>query len=325
MRRRTLIGGIGSAAAWPLIARAQQRAIPIVGYLGIRPPADETPYLAAFRKGLNESGFVESRNLMLAISSAENKNDQLSTLARQLVNRKVAAIAAAGTAATQAVKAATATTPIIFVSADDPVENGLTTSLNRPTGNVTGVSMVSAELRPKMLELLHEAAPQLNSVFMLANPNNASIEIQAKQTQAAADKFGMNFKILRASNPTDIDAVFTTFSQRSSTGLLVNSDPFLTGRRSQIVALAARYAIPAIYPWREYVLEGGLMSYGSSNIESYRMAGVYVGRILNGAQPKELPIMQPTIFELAINLKTARALGMSVSSAILARADEVIE
>jgi putative tryptophan/tyrosine transport system substrate-binding protein len=158
-----------------------------------------------------------------------------------------------------------------------------------------------------------------------ADANNASIEIQAKQTQAAADKFGMNFKILRASNPTDIDAVFTTFSQRSSTGLLVNSDPFLTGRRSQIVALAARYAIPAIYPWREYVLEGGLMSYGSSNIESYRMAGVYVGRILNGAQPKELPIMQPTIFELAINLKTARALGMSVSSAILARADEVIE
>jgi ABC-type uncharacterized transport system substrate-binding protein len=261
MRRREFLSIIGGmAAAWPKVAAAQQPAMPIVGYLGIRPPSAEAPYLAAFRNGLNEFEFVEGHNVALAISSAENASDRLPALASELVGRSVTVIAAAGTATARAAMNATATIPIVFVTADDPIDNGLAVNLNRPTGNATGVSMVSAELRPKMVELLHQALPNLELICVLSNPNNASVEIQTKQTEAAAAKMGLRVKILKAASPADIENAFASFSENPGSGLLVNSDPYFTGRRSQIVALAARYAVPAIYPWREYALEGGLMS-----------------------------------------------------------------
>ncbi|MBV8898256.1 MAG: ABC transporter substrate-binding protein, partial [Acidobacteriaceae bacterium] len=260
------------------------------------------------------------------IASAEGASDRLPGLANELLHRGATVIAAAGTVAAREVMNATATIPIVFVTADDPIDNGLATRLNRPTRNATGVSMVSAELRPKMLELLLQAIPNLQSISVLANPNNASVDIQTGQTQAAAAKMGLRAEVLKAANPSDIDAAFASLSSKTGpSGVLVNSDPFFTGQRSQIVELAAKYAIPAIYPWREYVLEGGLMSYGSNNVDSYRVAGTYVGRILQGSRPEELPIWQPIKFELVLNLKTAKSLGITFPSGMVVIADDVIE
>jgi ABC-type uncharacterized transport system substrate-binding protein len=242
-----------------------------------------------------------------------------------LVNLHVSVIAVAGTPIIREAKAATTTIPIVFVTADDPVEHGLVGSLNRPGGNITGVTMASAELRPKMLQLLKELVSHANLVHMLVNPNNSSMEIQTREAQAAARALGLDLQIVMARAPNEIDAAFQTLAGQKAAALMVASDPFFTSRRNQIVALAARYAVPAIYPWREFVLAGGLISYGSSNADGYRRLGVYVGRVLGGIKPQDLPIQLPTNFELVFNLKTAKSLGLQVPDRMLVAADEVID
>lgn len=325
MRRREFLIGIGGAVALPHVSNAQPASVPQIGYLCVRPPASDAPYVSAFRKGLTDSGLAENTNIALVISSAENRSDRLPALARDLVARNVAVIATSGTVSARAAQSATADIPIVFVSADDPIENGLVTSLNRPSGNITGVSMVSAELRPKMLEMLHEAVPGMKVVFMLANPNNSKLEIQINQTEAVAQKMGLEFRVLRAADTSELESVLRSLPQGTGAGLLVNSDPFFTGERAKITALAARQRIPAIYPWREYVDEGGMMSYGSSNIQAYRVAGNYAGRLIKGAQVNDLPVWQANKLSLVLNLKSASAVGVTFPDRIIALAEDVIE
>ena len=324
MSRREFLVGAASSVALPLLSNAQGAAVPLAGYLSIRPPDADAPYVSAFREGLKDSGFVEDQNVTLLISSAENRSDRLPGLARDLIDRNVAVIAAGGTVTARAAQTATSRIPIVFVTADDPIENGLVTQLNRPAANLTGVSMVSAELRPKMLEMLHEVVPSMKVVFKLANPDNSKMEIQLNQTKAAAEKIGLQFKVLEAANSEDLDAVFATL-QGTDAGLLVNSDPYFTGQRAKIVALAARQRIPAIYPWREYVDEGGMMSYGSDNIQAYRIAGNYAGRLIKGAKVQDLPVWQANKLSLVLNLKGASGVGVKFPAHMIALADDVIE
>jgi putative ABC transport system substrate-binding protein len=325
MQRREFIVLLGgTAAAWPLVARAQQSAMPVIGFLGVNSASEWQTYVAAFQKGLGEAGLLEGQNVRIKYLWAEGRYDRIPALAADLVQRQVAVIAAAGTISARSAKAATSTIPIVFVSADDPVDNGLVSSLNRPGGNVTGASMVSAELRPKMLQLLYELAPQTKLIHMLANPNNNSIELQTQETKAAAEAAGLQFQLHKVATPGEIDAAFAKFSDQGG-ALLVASDPFLNARHIQIAALAARYAVPGVYPWREFVTDGGLMSYGSILADGYRQAGYYTGRILKGDKPADLPVLQPTRLELIINLKTAKTLGLTVPLPLLGRADEVIE
>jgi putative ABC transport system substrate-binding protein len=316
VRRRefiTLLGGAG--AAWPLAARAQQPGTPVVGFLNPASAQRAAQPLAAFRRGLNETGY----------NWADGQSDRLPTLAVELVRRKVAVFATGGPAAALAAKAASTTIPIVFVSSSDPVQLGLVASFNRPGGNATGVSFLASELVAKQSELLHQLAPQAAVIGLLVNPTSANAEVQLKDVPAAARTLGLQIVVVKASTDRDFDTAFAALVQQRAGALIVGSDPLFYSRRQQLAALAARHAMPAIYADREYAEAGGLMSYGTSLAAAFRQAGVYSGRILKGEKPSELPVMQTTKFELVINLKAAKALGVTVSNSMQLLADEVIE
>jgi putative tryptophan/tyrosine transport system substrate-binding protein len=326
MNRRDLIALLGGAAlAWPLAARAQQKAMPVIGYLNGAALADSSDLVAAFKQGLSETGYVEGSNVTIVYRWAEGLYDQLPALANDLVQRHVTVIAATSTPVALAAKAATATLPIVFTIGGDPVKVGLVASLARPGGNLTGVTRFNVDLGPKRLELLHEFVPGATRVALLVNPRNPNTETLSKDLQEAARVLGLQIDILQASAESEFNAVFETLVQRRLGALVIGSDPFFNSRSEQLAALTARHAVPAIYQYRKFPEAGGLMSYSASNTESHRKLGAYVGRVLAGAKPADLPVEQSTKVELIINLKAAQALGLTVPQSILARADEVIE
>ncbi len=326
MRRRELILMLGGAAlGWPCALRAQQKAMPVIGFLGSGLPGPSAPFVAAFRQGLSETGYVEGQNVAIEYRWAEGNYDRLPALAADLVGRKVDVISAQSTLSARAAKSATSTVPIVFTSGNDPVAAGLVASLARPSGNLTGVSFLTVELMPKRLELLSELVPHARVIALLVNPNISAAERIIRDMQEAARAKGVQLPILEAANESEIDAAFASLVQLQAGALVVGTDPFFFSQREQLVALAARHAVPAIYEWRENVASGGLVSYGINNIAVLRLAGTYAGKILAGVKPADLPVQQPTKFELVINLKTATALGLTVPQALLARADEVIE
>jgi ABC-type uncharacterized transport system substrate-binding protein len=326
MKRRAFIAGLGSAAAWPVVARAEQPAMPVIGFLGSASPVPFARMTAAFRQGLKEGGFVEGQNLAIEYRWAEGRYDRLPSLAADLVEHRVAAILASGGGApTRAAKAATATIPIVFTTAYDPVTVGLVGSLGHPEGNVTGVTFFAGSLGAKRLELLRELLPNAAAVVMLANRSNPIADAEVEEVKSAAKTLGIQLQVLPSSTEGDIDAIFAAFRQHPPDALFLQTDPFFQSRKDQIVALAARHAIPAIYPNREFVSAGGLISYGASQTDAYHQAGVYTSRILKGTKPAELPVMQPTRFELVINLTIAKALRLEVPWFVQQRADEVIE
>ena len=316
----TLLGG--AAAAWPLAAHAQQ-PMPVIGYFSARSPVTDGPMLSAFRQGLNDTGFVEGRNFAMEFRWAEGRDDRLLELAHDLVRRRVAVIITTGGESTvRAVKAATSTIPIVFISGSDPVESGLVASLNRPGGNLTGVSSILSPLVSKQIGLLSELAPSAILMGALVTPESL---IGIAELEEAARAVGRRLIILKASTDVDIDVAFEAFIQQRVEALLVTAGPLFVTRMDRLVAFAARHSLPAMYSRREVVDAGGLVSYASSTAEGYRQMGIYAGRILKGEKPSELPVVQPTRFELVINLKTARALGLVIPPTLLARADEVIE
>jgi len=327
MDRRTFIGSVaGGLLAAPFVARGKKPEMPVIGFLSGQSPGPWSPYVAAFRNGLNETGYVEGKNVAIEYRWAEGQYGRLPALAADLVRRQVAILVVGGGGAREA-KGATTTIPIVFTTGNDPVEDSLVTSLAHPGGNATGVSFVPAELVAKRLELLHQLVPKASVIAMIMNPVNTFAEPRARKVQEAARSFGLQLHVLRARGRTaqEIDAAFATLAQLRAGALLVDSDPFFNARRDQFVALAAHYAVPATYDGREYVVAGGLMSYGGSIAEVYRQAGIYTGKILNGAKPADLPVLQPTKVELVINLKTAKALGLTMPQSLLLRADEVIQ
>jgi ABC-type uncharacterized transport system substrate-binding protein len=327
VNRRAFIRVLGSAAvAWPLAARAQHGAMPVIGVLYSGSPEMFETLISAFRRGLNEVGYVEGRNVALELRLAEGHYDRLPALAADLVRRQVAVIfTAGGQNSAFAAKANTATIPIVFTTGGDPVRSGLIASLNRPGGNVTGVTNLTAELEPKRLEILHELVPTADRIAVLVNPAYQDVELRVDEIQAASRTIGKQIHVLQASTENAINMAFAALAQARAGALLVSSDPFFFGRRHQIVALAARYAVPAIYQWREFAQIGGLISYGADRSYAQHEAGIYVGKILKGAKPSDLPVQQAVKLELVINLKTAKALGLDVPPTLLARADEVIE
>ena len=325
MNRREMLLLLGWAVIVPRTLRAQQKAMPVVGILGGGSSSAFAPFVAAFRDGLTESGYVEGRNVAIEHRWAEGNYDRLPTLAADLVGRKVdVIIAMGGTPSALAAKSATSTTPIVFL-VSDPVASGLVTSLARPSGNLTGVDMFTLELVAKRLELLSELVPRAKVIALLVNPNTWLAERLIPNAQEAASVKAIELQILKASTEAEINAAFATLDQLHAGGLIVVADPFLDGRQEQLITLAARHAVPVIYALREFAAAGGLISYGASFPATFRLAGIYAGKILNGAKPADLPVEQPTRFELVVNLRTAAALGLTVPPSILARADEVIE
>ena len=325
MNRRTFISRtVGGLLAMPLGARAQNSSIPVIGFISGQSPGPWAPYVAAFRNGLSETGYVEGKNVKIEYRWAEGRCDRVPGLVAELVLRPVAVLVAAGGGAHEA-KAATATIPIVFTTGNDPVEAGLVDSLAHPGGNATGVSFAPAELMAKRLELLHQLVPKATVIGMVVNPDNRNPELQVRKVQDAARSLGLQLQVARARTEAEIDASFATLLKLHAGALLVGSDPFFNGRRDQFVALAARHALPAMYDNRLFVAAGGLVSYGGSVTEVYRQAGIYTGKILNGAKPADLPIMQPTNVEFVVNLKTAKALGLTIPQSLLLRADEVIQ
>jgi len=327
VNRRAFISMLGGAVpAWPLAARAQQSAIPVIGFLSSRSSHEAGYVVAAFHQGLRETGYITGQNVATEYRWAEGQYDRLPALADDLIKRHVAAIAATGaTAATLAAKAATSTIPIIFSMGDDPVRLGIVSSFNRPVGIATGVYNFVSAMEAKRLEMLSELVPAATSITVLLNPSNPFSNIQLEDIQVAGRTFGQQIRVVSASSEADIHAAFAGFVQLRPGALLVGADPFFNSRREQLVTLAIHYRIPAIYELREFAVAGGLMSYGTSLDEIYRQVGIYTGRVLAGARPADLPVVQPTKFELVINLKTAKALGIEVPPTLLARADEVIE
>jgi putative ABC transport system substrate-binding protein len=327
MRRRdfiTLAGG--AAAAWPLAARAQQASMPVVGLLGATTRHGYAAQLEAFRQGLSEAGFVEGRNVAIEYRWADDQYDRLPALAADLVRRQVAVIATlGGNTASVAAKAATTTIPVVFHGSVDPVQAGLVTSLNRPGGNVTGVVTLNMDTGQKRLELMHELLPAAATIGLLLNPANAVAEHQSKDLRAAARTLGLQLRIANASSEHDFDAAFATLSQERVGGLVIGTDGFLVSQSERLAALAVRYALPTIFQYRAFATAGGLMSYGGSVTDSYRLSGIYTGRILKGEKPADLPVQQATKVELIINLKTAKTLGITFPITLLGRADEVIE
>jgi putative ABC transport system substrate-binding protein len=313
----------GAAVAWPLAARAQQKPVPVIGYLSTGSPG--SPFVAAFREGLSETGYVEEKNLAIEYRWAEGRYDRLPALAADLVGRKVDVIYANSGPSALLAKRVTATIPIIFLAGGDPIADGLVASLARPDGNLTGFSLLASELMPKQFELLLELVPERRVIALLVNPNNSITERLVRDEREAANAKGVQLHILNAATESEIDAAFATVAQLQAGALVVGTDALFTGWREQLVAQAARNAIPTIYYLREFAASGGLISYGASVTAATRQLGIYAGRILKGEKSAELPVQQPTKFELVINLKTAKALGLAIPPSLLARADEVIE
>jgi putative tryptophan/tyrosine transport system substrate-binding protein len=326
MKRRefiTLLGG--TAAAWPLGARAQQSAMPVIGFLGGSSLAERRPLLVGFRQALAEAGYVEGQNVAIEYRWAEGQYDRLPVLAADLVHRKVTVLVAGDGPSSLAAKAATATIPIVFNTGIDPIHAGLVASMSRPGGNLTGFNLIAGPLPAKQLGILHELVPAAKTIAVLINPNNANAERDAATVQEAARAIGVQILVTRATVESDFETVFATIAAERAGALLANSDVFFTSRRDQIIALAARHALPVIAPWREFPLAGGLISYGPSISAGYRQIGIYAAKILNGAKPADLPVVQPTTFELVINLKTAKTLGLNIPLHLQQLADEVIE
>jgi putative ABC transport system substrate-binding protein len=324
LRRREFITLIGGAAAWPVSARAQQPAMPVIGFLRTTPSAPFAHLVTAFRRGLNEVGFVEGQNVAIEQRWTEGQDDRLPALVADLIRRGATVIVTNHPGA-HAAKAAGTTIPIVFATGTDPVSEGLVVSLNRPGANITGVVFIASALGAKRLELLHQLVPRATTIAMLASPNTVETEAERRDVQSAAQAFGTQLVVSDVTSAREIEAAFTTFVQRRAGALLVGTGPFLASNREQIVALAARDGVPAIYSLREFVSIGGLTSYGTSISDAYRQAGIYAGRILKGEKPADLPVMQSTKFELVINLNTAKALGLQIPDKLLALADEVIE
>jgi putative ABC transport system substrate-binding protein len=326
MQRRefiTLIGG--SAMAWPLSARAQQPSVPVIGYLESASQGQFSDLIPAFRKGLSETGYTDGQNVKIEYRWAEGQYDRLPALTAELVRGAATLIFTTAFNSAQAAKAVTTTVPIVFVSGPDPVQLGLVASLNRPGGNLTGVTLFTSTVGAKRLQLLRELLPAANTVAFIVNPGNTRADSDIQEMETAAQALGQQIVVAKAETDRDFETAFATLAKRSIQALVVGGDPFFNSKAQQLVALASHYAIPTIYPLNEFAAVGGLMSYGSSISDAYRQAGIYAGRILKGAKPADLPVMQPTKFELVINLKTAKALGLTVPPTLLARADDVIE
>jgi putative tryptophan/tyrosine transport system substrate-binding protein len=323
--RRKFLAALGGAAAWPLAARAQQQsAMPVVGFLNGASAWEYAYVVDAFRQGLKETGYVEGQNVAIEYRWAESHYERLPTLVADLLSRHVIVIAANGPAAVAA-KAATTSTPVVFSTAADPVKIGFVASLNRPGGNLTGVALLSVELAPKKLEILHELVPTVRTVGLLVNPTNPNAQTQSRDVHVATQDLGLQLHVLHANSESDFEKAFVAMAQLRVGALMIGTDGFLNSRSEQLATLAIRHAMPAIFQYREFTAAGGLMSYGTSLTDTYRKVGVYVGRILKGEKPADLPVQQATKVELIINLRTAKALGLEVPPTLLARADEVIE
>jgi putative tryptophan/tyrosine transport system substrate-binding protein len=325
MKRREFIVGASAVAAWPVAARAQQPAMPVVGFVNVVSPSGSYPPLPAFLKGLTETGFVEGRNVAIEYRWAEGHYERLPALIADLVQHKVSVIAATGTPAAVAAKTATATIPIVFEMGSDPVELGLVASLSQPGGNVTGVTNFSGELASKQLGLLHELVPRTTTIAALFNPNFAGTAKLLRDAEAAARVLGLQLIVLKASTEEEIEKVFATMAPQGAGALFVEFESFFAARRDQIIALAARNKLPAIYGWRDFVVSGGLMSYGTDFADAYHQAGIYTGRILRGEKPADIPVQRSTKFEFVINFKTAKALGIEVPNSMQLLATEVID
>jgi len=326
VRRRKFLSLVGGAAAWPLTVRAQQAGIPVIGFLNAASAQGYVPQSAAFLKGLGETGYVEARNVAIEYRWAEGQVDRLPAMAADLVHREVTVIAATGTPAALAAKAATTTIPIVFETGNDPVHVGLVASLNRPGGNVTGIAQLATEIAPKRLELLHEMIPAARIIGLLVDPSDPVVfENTTRGVQAAARSLGLALHVLNVSTERDLDAAFANLVQLRAGGLVISGGQFFNSRSKQLAAMALQHSLPTIFPYRDTAAAGGLMSYGASLTDAYRLAGVYTGRVLKGEKTADLPVQQATKVELTINLKTAKALGITVPLSLTGRADEVIE